>query len=260
MLSNKASKFTLIELLVVIAIIAVLAALLLPALSSAKARVKDVSCLGNLRQLGQGLMNYVTDYNGYLPPTTGPTPDGAPATGDWIIKTASYLGKTGVNPASRYKAGYNLAVPQRKSPAGVFLCPNSSPGPAGVMRWSYGPSVCATSEANSQNGYNGGFELWNLGSDSSGRDRGKAFGLVPSGSLLLMDKSVYSNEGAPYDFNMAGYSTDANVLSYPNWAAMPRHGSLKRANFLAMDGNALALSIYPAPGATRFASKTWIPY
>jgi prepilin-type N-terminal cleavage/methylation domain-containing protein/prepilin-type processing-associated H-X9-DG protein len=108
--------FTLVELMVVITIISLLAAMLLPALKKAKDTAQSIKCLGNLKQLGLGALNYADDYNGRLPPNCmGSAADNAnPYLWHFFIKSLGYDGGP-AKAARRYSKGYD-----------VWYCPSSS--------------------------------------------------------------------------------------------------------------------------------------
>jgi prepilin-type N-terminal cleavage/methylation domain-containing protein/prepilin-type processing-associated H-X9-DG protein len=93
---GKVTGFTLVELLVVIAIMGILAALLLPALSAAKAYGRSTTCKNHLRQMGLALQMYVNDsgnkypyYNG-LPDHSLEVAVGPQNTRRWWAKLSPY--------------------------------------------------------------------------------------------------------------------------------------------------------------------------
>ncbi len=113
--------FSLVELLVVIAIIGILAALLLPALSRPLKKARQTQCLNNVRQVGIGIQNFLTD-NRVYPTFRGGTNENDANSGLWFDQIE--------------RGGFDNSKPKKDFfNDGVWLCPSAK---INEFRTSYG--------------------------------------------------------------------------------------------------------------------------
>lgn len=134
--NNRTKAFTLVELLVVIAIIGVLVGLHLPAVQSARAAARRISCYNNLKQLGVAFHNYESAHRrlpaGYIYKVG---PQGNHAGFGWASMLLPFMEQTSVYNQLNFRAPLfdNANLVAREHHLSSYICPEDRVSPSGFV-------------------------------------------------------------------------------------------------------------------------------
>ena len=259
---SRVRGFTLVELLVVIAIIAILASLLLPALSLARERARQARCLGQGKDIMNGMTIWYDNAERYPPWDLPPRHNGwIGGPSDHLNAWPEMLALVGrFDPqvmASLEDAFKTNGLPVEKftrvlDNLEVFMCPSDKPHPHRInadraREWSF------ESEA-------GGYKY------SYGIGYAASFGASISETTGQLVRSLHKNASAQiciadstwsWVANYSGYYVDDpnSQWNYPQWYSNGTgyfHGKYNSVNVFCRDGSAKWQQYGKAGGGISF--------
>jgi prepilin-type N-terminal cleavage/methylation domain-containing protein len=242
---NNKRGFTLIELLVVIAIIAILAAILMPVLSSAKAKADQTYCLNNMRQWGLAFHMYCEDNNDYVPEEGNTaaginyTAAGAPGTTDnydraWYNVIPPEIGMPTL--VTLYGANGAQKLPPLPNSHSLFSCP-SCPPPITAPPIGYATPIPTVNQAFFMYGENSRLCVnWSTRYNPSGQPTGiQQTKLI---NVMHASQTVFLAEVDPnFTLTQTPLPSASNVTAY---YAIARHAKNTRGNFAMCDGSSIS--------------------
>ena len=228
---RRTGGFSLVELLAVVAIILILLSLLMPFLGQIKERGRMVTCLGNLKQFGTGILTFAADHDGTLTATisTGSYQGSEPWQKGWMGKEALPPGMA--SPRGWYDVygvlnDYLSAETLKKR---VFRCPSL---PQGVLGSGVGSN---------------GIHDYGMHAAFSGAKVSllptSATVARPDGKVLNVPAPIYSEEEPAYGLNDSFIDPDHTSINREgSW-----HASFS-SNYFATDGSSHTVPWGASPG------------